>query len=409
MPNHAKALIAIVWLSLQALPLSPENYSTFGTLIGAFGNSNGIVVFTDSRAAYKDAAGTHPSPNPAQKLMRFDDSTVCAIAGLGSSAVHVAHELDADILGVIAAYRDAIQKEPRRSIQSELGGISGALTYFLNGIAEINAKTGFERDISDYHLLVLLVGYDLDGVPKIGVLDLKVAPQQQPDGSTRWVTSVGTLTTVKIENQLTYLLGGMYEAAQEALKHPENFSGYEILQKYHLSMQKDRAASISVDDLEELGRALVSLTAERHPKEVGGGKQVAVLSSGRITRFVQPGFVPPRKPFSLVSVSNISISYLSMFDRGPLSIPESTVKFYEGTRFIGASLPPPAKTQMSLDHSIFVNCTFSNMALWYNGGTLYFDSTNKIENSDLAFGPEAFKHPDQVHELQEKFSAAKKP
>ena len=291
-------------LSIGALPsqteIAPENYSTYGTLIGALGNANGIVVFTDSRASYKDAAGApHHLPGDFQKLIRFNDTTVCAIAGLGTAKVHVAHELDADLLGVVESFRDGLQSYPRRSILSELGGLAAALTFYLDGIAEINAHTGFGGDVSNYHLALLLVGFDLDGIAKIGKLALQVAPYQQPDGNTRWLTSVKVLTVENIEKRLTPALYGMWDIADHALKQPEKFSGYTILEKYRSSIQKDQGASLSIDDLEEIGRALISLTTEKYQEQVGGARQIAVFQSGKIVRFVQPDFPPPKKPFPI--------------------------------------------------------------------------------------------------------------
>jgi hypothetical protein len=103
-----KSFRVILWFAVPFLTLFATvaavdgDYSTYGTLIGVLGNKNGTVVFTDSRASYKDAKGVlQIKPGDFQKLLQFDDGTVCAIAGLGSANVHVASELNADILGVI--------------------------------------------------------------------------------------------------------------------------------------------------------------------------------------------------------------------------------------------------------------------------------------------------------------------
>jgi hypothetical protein len=386
-----------------------DNYSTFGTLIGALGNSNGIVVFTDSRASYRDQAGIfHHLPGQFQKLMRFDDRTVCAIAGLGSAKVHVAHELDSNVLGVVESVRDELQKHEKQSILFELRALSASLTLYLDGIAELNGQTGYENDVPE-HLQMLLVGYDVDGLPKIGALALNVTPQRQHDGRTRWSTSVGTLEVVNVEHRLVYMLGGMPDVANQALKEPTNLVTYKILEKYRVAKDKDRAASFSLEDLEELGRALVALTAEKYPEVIGGDRQIAVLSSGQISRFVQPTFTPPTKPFSLAMIINSSIPYPS-FPGSPLILFRGdSIKFYEGSLFYGPSPDPLKKGHMSLDSGIFVDCTFKNMVLWYNGGTVFFDVANKAEDSELAFGADAFKHPDKVRELQEKFNFLKKP
>ncbi|MGI0084647.1 MAG: hypothetical protein ACREBQ_06150, partial [Nitrososphaerales archaeon] len=142
--NAALAIFIGVLFSLpQTKPLSTSDLTTFGTLILALGNSNGIVVVTDSMASYRDASGTHQSPTPAQKLLKYDEHTVCAIAGLGSARVHVAHELDADILGVVQSYRDEVERQGlKQPIASALQGLSAVLQTYLGGIAELNAQAG---------------------------------------------------------------------------------------------------------------------------------------------------------------------------------------------------------------------------------------------------------------------------
>lgn len=406
--NHIPcALVGMVLtalLSSQPQLLSPENYSTYGTLVGALGNANGVVVFTDSRASFTDASGApRHLQGDFQKLIQFNDTTVCAIAGLGSARVHVAHELDADLLGVVESFRDELQNHPKQSILTELTGLSASLTFYLNGIAEVNAHTGFADDVSHYHLALLLVGFDLDGLAKIGELSLRVTPHRQTDGSTRWQTSVEVLQVENIQKKLTAALTGMWDVADDALKRPEKYGGHPILEKYRSSMNKDQGASMAVDDLEELGRTLTSLTTEKYPEQVGGQTQIALLRSGESIRFVQPNFPPPKKPFRLVAFIHSSISPSSR-PSPVILLRGNPVKFYEATQFIG---PSPEPGHMELDGGIFVGCTFANMVLWYNGGPFYLDSTDKFDNSELAFGIEASKHPDRVRELQAIFAAGK--
>lgn len=390
--------------------IAPDSYSTYGTLIGALGNANGIVVFTDSRASYKDATGApHRLPGDFQKLLSFNDTTVCAIAGLGSAKVHVAHELDADLLGVVESFRDGLKDHPKQSMLSELRGLAAALTFYLDGIAEINGHTGFRADVSDYHLALLLVGLDVDGAAKIGKLALQVTPHQQADGNTRWGTSVEVLNVENIQSQLTAALTGMWDVAGEALKQPAKFRGYAILEKYRLAKNKDLGASMSLADLEELARALISLTTEKYPKQVGGARQIAILRSGQPISFDQPDFPSPKKPFPIAIFMSDSFPFQSFPSSPSIVIRGDVVAFYEETQFIGPSPESLKRGHMKLDHGIFVGCLFKNMVLWYDGGPLYFDPNNTLDNSELAFGAEAFQNPDKVRELRAIFSATHKP
>jgi 20S proteasome alpha/beta subunit len=53
------------------------------------GNSNGIVVMTDSM----QPMGGRQLPEPGKKLLKYDDQLVCAIAGLGGVNVPAMHRL----------------------------------------------------------------------------------------------------------------------------------------------------------------------------------------------------------------------------------------------------------------------------------------------------------------------------
>jgi 20S proteasome alpha/beta subunit len=229
--------------------------------------------------SFKDDSGTHQLPFSVQKLLKYDDHTVCAIAGLGQAKVPAAPQLNADLLGVVVSYRDEIQsKSINQPIAGTLAGLSAVLQFYLSGSAEINAKTGNDRTLSDYHLQLLLVGYDLDGKPKIGQLVLAVGPQQEPAGGTRWVAHELQNAVVPVTKELRYSVGGMSDVAVDALRHPEKFNTHKIMAAYAEGIRKDQGAS-TLEEMEQLGKALIGLTAQKHA-EVGRDIQVAVLQSG---------------------------------------------------------------------------------------------------------------------------------
>jgi hypothetical protein len=252
-----------------------------------------------------------------------------------------------------------------------------------------------------------LTGYDLDGIPKIGELELQVIRHADQNGVRRWTTSVLWIQVDEIQDQFTSVLGGMKDVANEALENPEKVTEYKILDKYHTAIIKDRGASLSSDDLDELGRALVSLTSERH-REVGGARQLAVLNGGRVSRVTQPGFPPLRRPFQMMIMTGSLIQYPPFPSPPPILIRGNPVRFYDSVTFVGQASEPIKRGHMSLDRGIFVNCTFKNMVLWYDGGSIYFDSTNKAVDSQLAYAPHASEHPELARQLQANFDLATK-
>jgi len=370
-----------------------------GTLISAFGNSSGLVVVTDSMATFRDGKGRIQHKSPAQKLLRYGDRTVCAIAGLGSTDVRAAPQLNADILGIVAGYRDEIQANHiEQSISSALAGISALLRFYLENIAVINSDTGHGEVIASYDLELLLVGYDPDKTPRIGELVIKVDPRRRRDGQLGWEAHEIQNDTIKVDRELQHSTKGIDYIAIRDLESPDLIDEYSIFRTFAAAKKFNSGAELTVDQMEELQRALVNLTADVQ-KEVGGPKQVAVLQSGHIVRLEQPDFLPPKKPFPLIVFDNVS------FSRGGLIIRGNSIKLYHSTQFnddepIDLSRPP---NFLNLDGSVFLNCTFRNKNLWHDGGSLYIDKTSRNIDSNVSFGPDASKRPDIVNLLREIF------
>lgn len=391
------ALLWAVFPPIHSAHGQSENYPATGTLISAFGNANGLVVATDGVASTRNASG-RTIRIPARKLFRYDDRTVCAIAGLGGTPVPAAPQLNSDILGIVAAYRDQIQSQGiKQPLAVTLSGLSGVLQFYLANFAEINAYTGHEGIVSDYYLELLLVGFDLDGAPKICELIIKAVPNAQGAARPRWTTDQLLRRISPVGRQLTTAVRGMSGIALDALAHPEKIDGYKIFATYRAKMNLDRGASISLDEMEQIQRALINMTANQHP-EVGEPKQIAILQGGRIIRFEQQFFAPPSRPFALFVVTN-SVLGSGLLFRGDF------VKLYESTEF---NDPPMSPTQLPrflvLDGSVFLNCTFRNQHLWYDGGSLYLDDTNRNIGSTVGFGPNAGKRPDVVQHLLKLFA-----
>lgn len=207
-----------------------------------------------------------------------------------------------------------------------------------------------------------------------------------------------------VEKEFVYSVGGMNEEATDALGRPRSIQGYAIFETYAHAIAKDKGASLSLDEMEQVARALVNMTAEKHPA-VGKDKQVAVLESGRVIRVEQPFFLAPKQPFALTVFDNMTFS-----GPKPMVLRGVRVNFYNSATFIGTeSSSPLREPQIELDGNVFVNCSFRNVVLWYNGGDVYLDRTNTAVNSQLAFGPGAAKRPDREHSLTEIFSEIQKP
>ena len=78
----------------------PGNISR-GTVNIALSNANGIVLLTDS----VQTVGDH-FKQPVPKLFRIDDKTVCSIAGFASETGWIRSEMNTDVAGIIADFRE---------------------------------------------------------------------------------------------------------------------------------------------------------------------------------------------------------------------------------------------------------------------------------------------------------------
>jgi hypothetical protein len=393
-----------------------ENTATHGTLISVFGNQNGLVVVTDSMATSTDPSGqVHHTPH-AQKLLKYNDRTVCAIAGLGTVVVPAAPNLNSAILGIISSYRDEVKaKDIREPIKSALSGISVLLRYYLESVAEINAVTGHTGEISNYYLEVLMVGFDIDGPAKIGELTLFVERNAAESGQTRWKASELQNEVRVVDKELTHSLKGKRGIAEQVLATSEVSSGYEILKTYAAALKSDKGASLKLAQMEEVQRVIFNLTADVD-KEVGGDKQVAVLKDGHISYFDQPGFPEPHRPFGLAIFHGGHFSGTS-FDDGArglgmnegsghgsglsgVVIRGNVVKFFDSVHFDSVGAFPGVP--LLLDGNVFVKCVFENTNVIYYGGSLYLDGTNQVINSHVLWGSNSDRRPDIINTILER-------
>src|SRR5882724_11794180 len=100
MSNHRYLTLGVFLIFTAKASSGQENYkSTHGTLITVMGNKQGIVVVADSMGTSLDSSGhSQQLAIPFQKLMGYDEHTVCATAGLLSSVSRKKSEPGREVL-----------------------------------------------------------------------------------------------------------------------------------------------------------------------------------------------------------------------------------------------------------------------------------------------------------------------
>jgi hypothetical protein len=410
--HHCVFAVVVLVLGLSPLCAGQVPDTTHGTLIGAYGNAKGIVIVTDSMVSTRDPNGNMvPVPeNPGQKLLRLDDYTVCAIAGLGGKRVVAAPTLSSDILGIIDSYNRQSGRE-RVSMERTLRNIEGILQFYIENTTIIDIETNQLTNLPDLKVELLLAGYDIDGQPKIGssTIEVRQPPIQAPflvPPPVEAVVSEHDLTV--IGKTFTQKTRGINDVAKAILDFPSYFteSSYPILRTYARAKvaKGDNGSSLSVDDMERLGKTLIELTPSPF---VGGSPQVAILENGKIKNIEQQSFRHQLvSPFGFTVMRNSSffpgVGSSVVIRGGRLTV------FFDHVTFRGDKRPASSfPNALQLDNNIFVGCRFINQVLSWDGAPFYLDDSDVWDNTDIFVGPNGQNNLAVSRWLRDKAQASK--
>ena len=107
-------VLFLIPLVSSAQEARDDDFVVHGTVNIALGNKYGWVVLTDSMVT----SGDHQLPQPAQKLFRLDDETVCAIAGFGSASSPSVPDLNTSSAAIIYEYvRQSAGQQPQTILE----------------------------------------------------------------------------------------------------------------------------------------------------------------------------------------------------------------------------------------------------------------------------------------------------
>jgi hypothetical protein len=368
-------LITFLTLAMLSVPLAggqDKEKIAHGTLITAMGNKAGIVVMTDSRVTYTDAQG-HLTPDPAhpvQKLMRYDDRTVCATAGtltippsmFRKTGDSILQKLDTQVPGLIQFYRDAIKKKGRpQSMSDTIEGLSGVIRNDFQILSDVNSSVDPSFDY-DYHLELFLAGFDLDDKPKIGRIDILVKREFWPDGRQHMVAieAPNDCKLRVIGDELNICSGGLDAVETAMRKHPEHYAKSPVIREFAETEKKDRGASFSIEQMKRLAHAFKHATVDAR---VGGPDQMAVITKENLELKAPndlPSITAPR-PFVVASCPP---GYEIVLSTPLLEAP--TPVLFQHCDFVSDS------EEHYLDGHIYLKCKFRNAMLVYLGGDTIF-------------------------------------
>jgi 20S proteasome alpha/beta subunit len=357
------AVVCLIPLLSSAQEARDDDLVVHGTVNIALGNKNGLVVLTDSMVT----SGGHQLPQPAQKLFRLDDETVCAIAGFGWANSPSVPDLNTSSAAIIYEYvRQSAGKQPQ-TILEKLRTLAVLFRMNLSMIANVLDSTGHPIPSDNLKFQLIIAGYDLDGKPKIA----KISLRSSNEGGAS-MSSVDDAAIWDVGDDLIWRVSGMPDVANVLLDHPEAVPEDSALAEYGASRLRGQGKSLTVDKMRALAERLAFYTSQRH-REVGGPNQIAIISAPHTMRIVQQQFPQPPKAivrFSLVVGSNFAYSSVAFTG--------------EHTIFVRTSW---AGMKREIDENVFIGNTFDNCVLTYRGGRVNLGETNRIVNSTLLVGP----------------------
>jgi hypothetical protein len=409
--SASRFVLLVLSLTLTVLPSRGQETPApaRGTLITAMGNKQGVVVMTDSRVSFLDEHRHYrPDPDhPIQKLVQYDDRTVCAIAGLWANAVRkpsaprddILPRVDTFFLGLVQSYRNGVRRAGKQQTMAEtLGGLSAVIRGRFNVQADLDAYVGNNaEDIADkYRLELILAGTDTDGQQKIGRMDITVKRERWPDGQLHWTAhetpSPCKLTTIK--NALFICSAGIDTTEISMRNNPERYTRFPLIRTYISAERKDHGASLSLAYLQQLGN-LFKVQTSSEDQGVGGNDQIATMpKKGAIQLEGISGFPPFKEPVPITA-------WLC----GPEAVITGTGEIIGGPVAIVFEYCTFSKFRVYLDGNIFVHCTFRDSTLFYFGGdNTLFEDDNRIEGASFLEGsPDSCKRPDIMEKLANRF------
>lgn len=371
------ARTAVLWLGVaagSAVHAESEIVPSRGTVNIALANANGIVLLTDSAQSYKQSGVWHHT-QPVQKLFRLDDRTVCSIAGFASETGWPHPQLDTEVSGIIADFKDQLARQPVAEVDAKLRGIGFLVGHYLDVITNrqevVNPSS---TAVGEYEFQVIVAGYDPDGQSRIEKLVLVPVVPNAAQGRKYWTHST-RLELPTEEHGLSYLLGGIPYVSRKILESPEEFPGSPAIRSYARSKKANGRDLLTVEQLAALASAMAKKTAN-HPLFtgfVGGDDQIAILTKGKIAKLDQPSFAAPPRPLKfalMVSPSVVGAQYL-------VTSPDVSFLWIR-TRFTGFRNP-----RLRLDNQFFYKCEIRDSIVEYSGGLTDFGPTNTVVNSML--------------------------
>lgn len=370
-----------------------------GTINVVAAQDQSIVVLTDSMLTetWQDTQGTptyRQRAEPGQKLFQIDDRTVCTFAGFASTNTPTVPDFLNNVSAIMGRYKDKLRNAGPLSVAQKLEMLEVVFSHYLKGIANI-------RDLmfsgQDYYFELFIAGYDPDGTPQVG--SLRLAMVSEPVGvgvGSMFVPVTQERAVIPVTRRLSVYVHGISDVALEILHNPTSWNTDPAVAAYRNAVKLDKP--LSIEQMKALAISLKQQTAGRY-REVGGPNQIAVLRAGRIESFEQPNFPPiPLTGFRFQIFATITAGNTNGPSR-PITmwgiLAPGSFPLYFNNEF--------NRVRQELGNSYYSRNVFRECLLSYDGGTIEFEKSNQVIDSDLLIGSGVGRDSPQVKQLLKDF------
>jgi hypothetical protein len=342
-----------------------------------------------------------------QKLFKLDDHTICTIAGWYSDpSVEIKPDNSSEpsypAFLTVPALIEAMGPEVSQgfpTIEGKLAAVTQAFQYALLTQARIDELSGLAPSTSKSE--ITLAGYNPGGSLKILRADLD--PTIENGQITQYSVTPYPELDVPGPAGFVPVFRGIDAVAQSVLDGRDHGSSTDpILQLFSESIVTHRVGELSLDDLEMIAKKLEWRTAEQFPSVVGGEREVAILSGGRVSRF-EPLTGETRKlPASLFMVIR-GVHFMPGTVANPPTEPfmQMDPASDQGALLDGVTLTSFAQ---SLDNLVVFDSSFVSCRLTYSGShRSIFYKTNEVKDSVLVLLPGADINSNFVKQIKNDF------
>jgi hypothetical protein len=332
-------------------------------------------------------------PAKGQKLFQVDDHTICTIAGWYSASGPTIDGVNfpayTAVSTILRWFLSRSQNIPHLSLDEKLKNISSTFKFGLEAMAEIENTTG--EPASDQPSEISLAGVDGG---KLKIVHLELMPRIQGN---RVSYEPQHFSEKEVSQNFIYLVAGWPDVAEPFLEHPEKYRELDpILQEYADAKAKDGGASLSLDDMTMIAKVLEQKTAARHPNEVGGLRQIAIVRDAKVEIVQQPieqAGDPPAIPSLLTKIERPTMGGTKY----GITIGVPNTAFVIDGDFSNIKM-------QTLDNIFFYRTKFDHVVLYYEGTPKFiFDKSNTVTDSKLMLAPGVDSHSKAVTTIRSDF------